>query len=449
MIVGPSQVTGPVCVGCLMALDERKHLDCEKCGWPVCSRECQNNPYHQNECEFTQARGDKVSIKNFITPHPTYECLLPLRCLLLREKNKEKWNKLMQLQSHIEERKKCTQYKSDLEKIGKFIPRFFKSDKFKEDEIMLVNGIVQTNGHELPITNPPCVSIYHQASLLEHSCHPNLSKSFSNKGEVIIWAPHPIQPGEHLSISYTDVLWETSNRRHHLKQTKLFDCFCERCKDVTEYGTYISALKCQKCPEGLLLPKSLDDWEKEWYCNKCENSVPYNYYFKMLEHCGRDLQAMQKENEDNCIRFIEHYSKYLSPNHFYIIDVKIALAQIIGGGEINGIQKVSDERLNLKAQICRDLIDIVMKVAPSESRILGLIKFELHSTYAELGRRAIAAKNPNCRAMLEESLVNCEEVIRYLAYDPEILPEGKIRRQAKINADSLKIMIDGLSDGGL
>jgi hypothetical protein len=39
---------------------ENAFVECEKCGWPLCSRECQNSIYHQNECEFTAARGEKV-----------------------------------------------------------------------------------------------------------------------------------------------------------------------------------------------------------------------------------------------------------------------------------------------------------------------------------------------------------------------------------------------------
>lgn len=129
---------------------------------------------------------------------------------------------------------------------------------------MKVTGIIQTNGHEVPLTNPPCVAIYYQASFLEHSCRPNLSKTFTQKGEVVFWAPNEIKAGEHLSITYTDALWETTNRRHHLKQTKMFDCQCVRCRDVTEFGSYVSALKCLKCEKGLLLPDSLENWQKEW-----------------------------------------------------------------------------------------------------------------------------------------------------------------------------------------
>jgi hypothetical protein len=142
--------------------------------------------------------------------------------------------------------------------------RFFKCNKWSEEEIMKVNGISQINGHELPLTTPSCVAIYHRASLFEHSCHPNLSKSFSDKNEIVFWAPNGVKVNEHLTISYTDVLWETSNRRHHLKQTKHFDCDCERCLDVTEYGTFFSSLKCLKCPEGMCTPSSLAEWNSDW-----------------------------------------------------------------------------------------------------------------------------------------------------------------------------------------
>jgi len=31
-----------------------------------------------------------------------------------------------------------------------------------------------------------------------------------------------------------------------------------RCTDLTEFGTYASALKCSNCREGLILPENLD-----------------------------------------------------------------------------------------------------------------------------------------------------------------------------------------------
>lgn len=157
---------------------------------------------------------------------------------------------------------------------------------------------------------------------------------------------------------------------------------------------------------------------------------------------------MDKENETHCVKFIEHYSKWLSPNHFYITDVKVQLAQVIGAG-MSEIQRISDDRIMLKAKTCKELIDCIEKIAPNEARILGLMKFELHSAYAEIGRRALQVKDPNCKSMLEYSLDNANETIRLLSNEPDVLPEGIICKQARVNASSLLTLIGGMVDAGL
>jgi hypothetical protein len=65
----------------------------------------------------------QVSITNFISPHPMYVCLLPLRCLMLKENNPEKWSKLLELQSHHDDVKNNDQALAGVESVGKFIPR--------------------------------------------------------------------------------------------------------------------------------------------------------------------------------------------------------------------------------------------------------------------------------------------------------------------------------------
>lgn len=169
---------------------------------------------------------------------------------------------------------------------------------------------------------------------------------------------------------------------------------------------------------------------------------------KIVDHAGKDLTAMDKENENNCMKFLNHYSKWLSKNHFLLLEVKISLAQIIGAG-FNGINSVSEERLSQKARICNELIEVIERVAPNEARILGLIKFELHSVYAEWGRRALQVRNVNCKALLEQSVDCCNDAIRYLKNEAETLPEGAICKQAKVNLSSLLTMIGGMMGNGL
>lgn len=119
--------------------------------------------------------------------------------------------------------------------------------------------------------------------MLEHSCRANCSKSFTGAGGLIIHSAIPIAKGtsniinaeykmtcriqfiihrfksnsdsiklkkiilgDHISICYTDSLWGTANRRHHLSETKFFECICDRCKDPTEFNTMFNALKCKQ-----------------------------------------------------------------------------------------------------------------------------------------------------------------------------------------------------------
>lgn len=271
LISGPSQITCPVCIQCLQRLDacdiENGEQACDRCGWPLCS-DCvpKRNAVQHLECDITAARHSRFSIQHYSEPHPMYQCITVLRCLLLKDCDPVKYEKLMQLESHCEQRCGSLQWCNDREGVAKFIPKFFNcSDRWSEDEVLKMAGIVQVNGHEIPLTDPPHVAIYDLASLVEHSCAPNLTKSFSAEGHVLFWSPNRIRKGQHLSISYSDILWGTEARQNHLLQTKMFRCDCVRCNDVTELGTNYSALRCMRpeCP-GLLLPKSLAEWNSNW-----------------------------------------------------------------------------------------------------------------------------------------------------------------------------------------
>lgn len=56
-----------------------------------------------------------------------------------------------------------------------------------------------------------------------------------------------------LFASYTYSLGPTLIRREFLKESKYFDCTCQRCADPTELGTHMSSMKCQRCDPGLVM----------------------------------------------------------------------------------------------------------------------------------------------------------------------------------------------------
>jgi SET domain len=93
-------------------------------------------------------------------------------------------------------------------------------------------------------------AIYPIASLPEHNCAPNTFRMFEKDLSVCVRATQDILKGEHITVTYTDTLWATPERRAHLYFSKHFLCVCDRCKDPTEMGSYITALRCRKKLDG-------------------------------------------------------------------------------------------------------------------------------------------------------------------------------------------------------
>lgn len=188
-----------------------------------------------------------MEIKNFTIPHPSYQSIMVIRCLYQKNNNPDVWDKLNSLESHCTSRRGGSKFEADKIWIADYLHRFFKLDpaEWSTDEILRVCGIVQVNGHEVPLTDPPYVAIYDVGSMLEHSCVPNCTKTFTSDGHLLIRTRDTaVKTGEHLSITYTDPLWGTTQRLAHLADTKFFVCKCPRCSDPTEFGTYFSAVKC-------------------------------------------------------------------------------------------------------------------------------------------------------------------------------------------------------------
>ncbi|PSN56125.1 hypothetical protein C0J52_10642, partial [Blattella germanica] len=394
LVSGPPQITPPVCLGCYNLLKEQTAIPCPDCGWPMCSMECARNPAHRPECDITKYRkGSQIAVRNFEQPHPLYQCITTLRCLNFRNSNPVVWDKLNALQSHCEERRKTPQYEQERVTVAQFIRKFFKMEEFTEEEIMHICGVIQVNGHEVPLTEPTYVAVYEEASFLEHNCRPNCTKSFTEEGGLKIRIMEPVLKGQHLSISYTDVLWGTANRRHHLNETKFFWCKCARCADPTELDTYFSGVRC------------LDKWR----CLRCSVSEPAYRVLTILQRIGSDLSSMKKGDIHHCERFLAKYSPELHPNHYYLTDVKIALVQLFGQESASGMMGVSDVNLKQKVSMCRQMLNLVNMLVPAEHRVRGVLTFELHAATAEIARRASITGNLSPMALRDGLLVSLKK----------------------------------------
>lgn len=89
-----------------------------------------------------------------------------------------------------------------------------------------------------------------------------------------------------------------------------------------------------------------------------------SYVSTILERAGKDLSVMDKSKEENCVKYIEHYSKWLPSQHYFITDVKMAYVQLIGSGGSHIIQGLNEKKLQLKIQLSRELLKLYNIIAP-------------------------------------------------------------------------------------
>lgn len=71
----------------------------------MCGPDCEDAGYHNFECVVYVASGYKPNLEDFGEDNPMYESILPLRCVLLQDKDPEKWRTLIVMESHDELRK--------------------------------------------------------------------------------------------------------------------------------------------------------------------------------------------------------------------------------------------------------------------------------------------------------------------------------------------------------
>lgn len=104
------------CVGCFQPTPVYSQSRCKTCHWPVCSNDCagiENDRLHKLECGVLafgrnpmKADEEPEAIIDFYRS----DALFALKCLMLQLHKPKKWEELMKLESHMEERKGTSYY---------------------------------------------------------------------------------------------------------------------------------------------------------------------------------------------------------------------------------------------------------------------------------------------------------------------------------------------------
>ena len=106
VVMGPKPESYVMCLGCYAPVDGS--TTCSKCGWPVCGPECEKLPCHASaECQVFSSAGAKFQpVENCMDSCPQLNCIAPLRLLLSKDSNPERWETEVKfMEAHNEERK--------------------------------------------------------------------------------------------------------------------------------------------------------------------------------------------------------------------------------------------------------------------------------------------------------------------------------------------------------
>ncbi|CAL7951702.1 unnamed protein product [Xylocopa violacea] len=464
-IVGPKAFTYPLCLSCYTAwpptLNEKPL--CSKCGWPVCSTECENQPQHKDyECQiFAQAK-EKFNVAAALEQTnengvPQLECITPLRLLLESEKSPERWNnEVKDMEAHNKIRSQKEHWKSDQVNVVEYIRNQLKLTRFSEEQIQTACGILEINTFEIRTAKGfSARALYPTVALMNHSCVSNTCHSISPTDyRIRLRTTIKISPGAELYGSYTHSLLPTMLRREHLLEGKHFACACPRCSDPTELGTHMSSLKCNKCDNGIVLSLDSLDLDSSWKCTHCEFTTSGPAVRKVLRIIQAEVDAVEaisgadgadaiQERET----VIKKYRSVLHPQHAFWTMLRHSLTQMYGRVEGYLLDDLPDVVLEHKIDMCRLLLQVLDVIEPGYSRIRGMTLYELHApllfiaktqwNYGTIDEAALKSKMIDAANILKESAT-------ILSLEPPDTPEGQIGIVAKESLTQLEQSINDL-----
>lgn len=207
---------------------------------------------------------------------------------------------------------------------------------------------------------------------MAHDCVPNTVCSIDDQHRMCVKAAVTIACSSMITTSYTFTLDSTQRRRKHLKETKFFDCVCQRCCDATELSTHLSSLSCPKCCDGVVVPEDPCDDDTMWTClSDCGFRMPSYQVSRMLDNLQLKADSLNYDDVIGLETFIEKWSKLLHPNNSIVIGVKYYLCLLYGNVDEYLLEEMSDALVQRKIFLCKELLDIAQILEPGCSKLNG------------------------------------------------------------------------------
>ncbi|XP_030757180.1 SET domain-containing protein SmydA-8-like isoform X2 [Sitophilus oryzae] len=448
LVVGPCTDCRVQCLGCYKNLEsEDKIFKCSGCGWPLCSKKCpgrkRQHGHTQIECTILQECKSAAFLNydDLQDVRANFQVIVPLRCLILKTTDPSSYDILMDMESHNDIRRNIPDL-WDLNQT-RVVDRIIKDwglTEFTEEEIHTICGILEVNAFEIGQQGVNIRGLYPTSFLLSHDCVPNTNHTdHEDTYQLTIRASTDILEGQPITLSYAYTLQSTQKRREQLLENKFFECRCKRCSDPTELGTYVGALHCPKCDNGLVLCDNPLDLESPWSCTNVRNVCPgyslsAHSHKLLINRISNEAESIDSNDIDALEHFLQKYRNVLHSSHYLCLGVKVTLSQVYGRIPGYLVHELSEKQLMRKRDICYEILKVFDVIEPGFTRIRGVTLYELHAPLMILLTRQIETQplsKSDVKSALKKLLRYLVEAKVILSYEPEHSTEGLMGVAAK------------------
>ncbi|XP_027843219.2 SET domain-containing protein SmydA-8-like [Aphis gossypii] len=397
--IGPDGTGSPVCPVCYAAVTTP--IGCPGgCRWPVCGRQCADRPEHRDECRYVRQLRPKVTNKSDGQTWSVgiYNAITAVRGLSIRRGEYKYFLDVLQ--------KKLTERPTfEVEELKRNIS--MQLDENDEQIMITTCKIMDANCFETIVNrynkSISLKGLYPVASFMNHSCVPNTMHNFDVKLQMIVKASLPIYKGQEITTNYTNSIWPTSLRQHHLLTSKQFICTCSRCCDSEEFGTELAALNCivKNC-DGRILPINPLNKMSIWQCKICTKLVTSAEMICFY----KDIETITKSISVFCPKSFEAILKSFNihKNSPYVVDLRL---KFIWKSKNNSLNL---EQLLYKEKLCVEILDLVQKLRLGQCRLLGLISQEHQKVISEKAYRFRRKWNTKTLNVFEEQIRKLKEI---------------------------------------
>ncbi|XP_036326131.1 SET domain-containing protein SmydA-8-like [Rhagoletis pomonella] len=444
-IYGPKVASAPVCLGCHRTLTapeppQKNYYKCTRCTWPMCGPHCERSLQHVDECEIMAARKFNSKIDYYSSKHQTgkkesaYCVILPLRCILLHNKNPEAFARFAQLEDHLSERVNTPLYNILSANLLTFIKTIMGFSEWSDEDVLRVAARLDTNAFEIrqPATGQKLRAVYANAAMISHDCISNARHTFDEQMQILFIAKQNIAKGEIIATSYTQPLKCTLMRRQHLQLAKCFDCICTRCKDPEELGTFAGAILCRKCKVGKIISTDPLDNGALWKCQLCPHEIPAKQVNWGNNAMVKEIESLNKTSPRALEEFIHRYRDTLHEKNTHMLQVKYALTQLYGNAPGFLMHEMTDGAVKRKVELCQELLEVADILDGGWSIFRGNLLLDLQEALVVQAKREFKSgllTKANVQEKLAEAMELLKEAVEIMKLEPDMQEVLKERTQ--------------------